>query len=103
MKSSVAPSTRTRLCRLRSPATIVTARLGTSSALARSSISSALAAPSTGAALSRTSTASPRVPAIPDLPERGMTLTLISALVKHEQYSLGASEPLCVVSTGSHV
>ena len=78
MKSSVSPSIRTRFCRMRSPATIDTARLGTPRASARTSISSALAA-STGAAWSRTSSALPRVPAIPDRLARGMTRTSMIA------------------------
>jgi hypothetical protein len=41
------------------------------------SISSSFAAPSIGGACSRTSSASPRVPATPDVPARGMTRTLM--------------------------
>ncbi len=39
--------------------------------------SSSFAAPSTGAACNRTSQASPRVPATPDFPARGITRMLM--------------------------
>src|SRR5262245_42321879 len=69
------PSTWTRFRLDFSPVTIEIARLGTDRATDRSSTNSAFAAPSTGGAWRRTSNEPPRVPATPDLPERGMTRT----------------------------
>ena len=77
--SASIPTTLTRFCRERSPATIDTARFGTCSALASTSMSSSLAAPSTGGDCSRTSSASPRVPARPERRARGITRTLNAA------------------------
>ena len=72
------PSMRTRFRRLRLPATIVTARRGTSSSAARRSTTSAFAAPSTGGAWRRSSSAPLRTPARPARLARGVTRTSIT-------------------------